>query len=455
MNNRGQGGRPELGRSLNNPRQNAGGYNRAANQPNKPPSPPAPHYPFNHEHAESVLGGMGQPKGDGFNFSLWHQKLVPYRIENNNNSGKNEIKAYKGNSDNAHVYYKNVYSKVKGGAKDALKELHMNQSALIRQPLPGLVGVEIEAKLISSLLTGIGAPHLSETNLYLDRNLGLPAIPASSIKGIVRLGHILERLAENPKWAEKDTVKDYEIDLLPELFGIASEDAVKFKKNGKEWGRGRVVFLDAYPKEVPDLKADILNPHYPKYYREGVKDWPRDNQDPIPVTFLTVDTGTVFCFRFLAPEGLCEPLKAAVTRILTQEGIGAKTSLGYGRFEVKESVVHDPIKAAALEKERKEKEAALELERLEREAVLAREKAASLRSGIILELKAHKDNPGANIDLLVKKIEASTELKADQELEALCREWFTPFPKKKDKVNGRYKALARVYGWEIPEVHKP
>lgn len=446
MNNRNYGGRPPQGRPQGHPQRNAGANNTANNRPTNPPPPPAPIYSFAHQLAEAVLDGMGQPKGSTFNYSLWHQKLVPFRRDNKD---QGKIKAYKGTSDNAHVYYKNVFKKVKDGAKDALAALHLNQAHLIKNPLPGLLGVVIEAKLISPLLTGIGAPHLSETNLFLDRNLGIPAIPASSVKGIVRLGHILEKLLENPELADEKDLHDYHIDQLPELFGIASEDAVKFKKKGKAWGRGRVVFLDAYPKEVPDLKTDILNPHYPKYYREGDKDWPRDNQDPIPVTFLTVAPGTVFCFRFLAPEVLCEPLKAAVARILTQEGVGAKTSLGYGRFELGEVKAYDPEKMAAEEKARQEAEAAAVREKALRES-------ASLREGVLRELRVLKDNPGAQIDQVVKTIENNALLKADRILEAQCREWFKPrLNKKKTDWNSQFRAMANLWGWNIPEVPKP
>lgn len=452
MNNRNQGGRPAPGRSFSQPRQNAGGYKGTGNQPNNPPPPSTTHYPFTHELAEAVLDGIGQPKSSTFNFGLWHQKLAPF-CRDNKDQGK--IKAYKGTSDNAHVYYKNGYTKVKGGAKDALRKLREKQTALISHPMPGLLGVEIEAKLISPLLTGIGAPHLSETNLYLDRNLGIPAIPASSVKGIVRLGHILEMLGKQPDLAQKEWVKDYEIDLLPELFGIASEDAVKQKKNehnrdaDHKWGRGRVVFLDAYPKEVPDLKADILNPHYPKYYREGEKEWPRDNQDPIPVTFLTVAPGTVFCFRFLAPNDLLEPLKAAVTRILTQEGVGAKTSLGYGRFKLVNVKDYDPEKMAVQEKTRQEGEEAVAREKAQKEAALRRE-------GILRELRVLKDNPGAQIDHIIKIINDNALLKTDKILEAQCREWFKPkLNKKKSDWNSQFKAMANLFGWEIPEVPKP
>lgn len=449
MKNRNQGGRLAPGQKYGQSRQNAGGNFRANNHPNDPPPPPTPYYSFSHQLAHAALDDMGRPNNESFNFGLWHQKLVPFRHEKGETAGQNKIKAYKGTDDNAHVYYKKVFAKVKGGAKTALEELHAKQYALIRHPLPGLVSVEIEVKLISPLLTGIGAPHISETNLYLDRNLGIPAIPASSVKGIVRLGHILEMLEKQPDLAQKEWVKDYEIDQLPELFGIASEDAVKFKKKGKEWGRGRVVFLDAYPKEIPDLKADILNPHYPKYYREGDKEWPRDNQDPIPVTFLTVAPGTVFSFRFLAPNDLLEPLKAAVTRILTREGVGAKTSLGYGRFKLVNVKDYDPEKMAVQEKTRQEGEEAVAREKAQKEA-------ASRREGVLRELRVLKDNPGAQIDHIIKIINDNALLKADKILEAQCREWFKPkLNKKKSDWNSQFKAMANLFGWEIPEVPKP
>ncbi len=112
--------------------------------------------------------------------------------------------------------------------------------------------------------------------------------------------------------------------------------------------RGQLVFLDAFPESVPSLKADIMNPHFHKYYGENQP--PVDCEDPIPVKFLSVEPGTVFVFRVLAAplavprEQEPEPVerefgpedearvRAMFYTAFDEVGFGGKTSVGYGRF---------------------------------------------------------------------------------------------------------------------------
>ena len=60
-----------------------------------------------------------------------------------------------------------------------------------------------------------------------------------------------------------------------------------------------MIFFDAMPaNDKIKIDLDIMNVHYPKYY--GEKQPPANNQDPNPVTFLTV-ANTTFLFA-LAPR---------------------------------------------------------------------------------------------------------------------------------------------------------
>ncbi|HDM78757.1 MAG TPA: type III-B CRISPR module RAMP protein Cmr6, partial [Deltaproteobacteria bacterium] len=105
---------------------------------------------------------------------------------------------------------------------------------------------------------------------------------------------------------------------------------------GNQEKRGSVIFMDAYPENIPDLHVDIMNPHYGEYYSDDKnKIPPADYLDPTPIKFLTVQKGTVFIFRSLVRNDvadLADEVKKAYVRALTEEGIGAKTSLGYGLF---------------------------------------------------------------------------------------------------------------------------
>jgi CRISPR-associated protein Cmr6 len=101
---------------------------------------------------------------------------------------------------------------------------------------------------------------------------------------------------------------------------------------------GWVVFFDAAPRGRVAMALDIMNPHYPQYYRGGDSS-PHDADNPTPIQFLAVDRGVSFGFA-VAPRQTAvkrqvqaaEIAKEGMTRALRQFGIGAKTTSGYGRF---------------------------------------------------------------------------------------------------------------------------
>src|SRR5581483_6523363 len=57
---------------------------------------------------------------------------------------------------------------------------------------------------------------------------------------------------------------------------------------------GNVVFHDAWPLTWPRLAVDIINNHHSQYYENDAP--PGDWEDPIMVSFLTVEPGTQFEF---------------------------------------------------------------------------------------------------------------------------------------------------------------
>jgi CRISPR-associated protein Cmr6 len=117
-----------------------------------------------------------------------------------------------------------------------------------------------------------------------------------------------------------------------------------------------ITFYDAVPRTGQEglLQLDLVNPHYPAYYRKPATTPPSDDQDPIPVTFLAVKPGAVFDFAFsVAPMPRSDPrdeeererfdtlgkLDAEAIRLkvegwlkkgLETWGIGGKTAAGYG-----------------------------------------------------------------------------------------------------------------------------
>jgi CRISPR-associated protein Cmr6 len=160
-----------------------------------------------------------------------------------------------------------------------------------------------------------GEVTVYETSMRLHHIYGIPYIPASSIKGVVRSYIITEKFDSKEEEALKDA------DFVT-VFG--SQDHT-----------GEVTFFDAFPTEKPTLKVDIMNPHYGDYYNKGKA--PTDTTNPVPINFLTVEN-TKFRFVIGAKEGLDtfmiqgKKIEDWLTEALKNHGLGAKTAVGYGYF---------------------------------------------------------------------------------------------------------------------------
>ena len=144
-----------------------------------------------------------------------------------------------------------------------------------------LDATSFDAVLDWRMVIGLGGESVLETALTLHHLYGLPCIPASALKGLTRAyltGEIEEYKSDKE---EKDNAN------VKRIFGSQKQ-------------AGSVLFFDALPTNGKVAFAlDIINPHYPDYYGRTGK-LPTNDQNPIPVTFLTV-ANTTFTFA-LAPR---------------------------------------------------------------------------------------------------------------------------------------------------------
>jgi CRISPR-associated protein Cmr6 len=184
------------------------------------------------------------------------------------------------------------------------------------------MGAELfNAKLDWRMVVGLGGETVLETDLTLHHVYGIPYIPGSALKGLTRAYVAGEKLTPPSTKIEDDD------EQIKRIFG-SKDDA------------GKVIFFDAMPLNGQVVyELDIMNPHYPKYYGENAL--PTNDQDPNPITFLTV-ANTTFTFA-LAPRNSEAQEDVNKTREWLQEalekyGVGGKTSAGYGYFKKPQEV---------------------------------------------------------------------------------------------------------------------
>jgi CRISPR-associated protein Cmr6 len=180
-----------------------------------------------------------------------------------------------------------------------------------------------QASLDWRMVIGLGGESVLETDITLHHLYGIPFIPGSALKGLTRAYVTGEIDGYKSEKIEDDN------DEIKRIFG-------------KEKQAGSVIFFDAMPTGGKVAFAlDIMNPHYGDYY--GGNRPPTNDQNPVPVTFLTV-TGTGFTFALLPRRAASkeqeaqhikdvEQVKDWLQEALRQYGIGGKTSAGYGYFK--------------------------------------------------------------------------------------------------------------------------
>jgi CRISPR-associated protein Cmr6 len=219
-----------------------------------------------------------------------------------------------------------------------LETIHERQKEAIKSL--GELSIEISATLTAPFISGLGSGHPNETGMILDRNTGCPFLPASSIKGVLRLAYALKLADDNHSIVEIDKDGQVTIDdkYLDKYFGSTDTNTDKSK-------RGELVILDAYPKKAPKLKLDIMNPHYPNYYSgKEEKKKPIETENPVPIKFISIAENTEFTFRafFLPLNGESfdqkdkDNIEAAFEKAFKIVGFGGKTAIGYGRFKINE-----------------------------------------------------------------------------------------------------------------------
>jgi len=292
------------------------------------------------------------------NFSLWFNKYTPIVVSGKDKEFYHTCNNHGKTSDTVN-YYKERYDSFTKNTGEKLELLHKNQqNYLLSFPEQDYEVIELKATTKTPLVTGIGQTHPNEVSMVFDYMLGIPYIPASSIKGLLRFTTVIKEITDNIE--KYNNVKEGKID-------DESIAEIQYYFGGQS-NEGSVVFLDAYPQNIPNLHIDIMNPHYGEYYQDAKA--PADYLEPKPIKYLTVEPNTTFVFRIIINkhrkdyESLKQSIKKIIEEALTKEGIGAKTALGYGLFkEINQndySNLSDERKKREEERKRQEEEKRLE-----------------------------------------------------------------------------------------------
>lgn len=180
-------------------------------------------------------------------------------------------------------------------------------------------------KTTGRLITGLGAESLWENNITLHHTWGVPVIHGSSLKGLA--ASYAHRRLTDPAW--RRPVIDKQGNIVKGKEGGASHTLMF----GTTEEQGCVIFHDAlFAAENPDngLRQDVITVHHQSYHTDG-KTAPAEWDSPVPVPFLSV-TGK-FLVAVSGPEKWRTKALEILKLALEEEGIGAKTSSGYGRLK--------------------------------------------------------------------------------------------------------------------------
>lgn len=261
------------------------------------------------------------------------------------------------------------FSKPKSGVTAALKATVCKLPEHSRQLLTHLAARQQalatgESRLFSwpaiassPFATGLGNEHPLENGFAFLSPYGLPYLPGSGIKGVIR--RAAEELASGDWGNNEEETASWTQAAITNLFGPGENDPER-DKNPRQ---GALRFWDVFPQPAASLKNDrpllgveIMTPHLGEYY-QGNKT-PNTSLTPVPIPFLAVVAGSRFNFHVTCYPGLILPeleniwpalLEAAFTHAGEWLGFGAKTAVGYGRM-------HKDEKAEAEQHQRREEQ---------------------------------------------------------------------------------------------------
>lgn len=312
-----------------------------------------------------------------------------------------------------------------------------------------------DANSTAPFTTGLGNEHPLENGFAFLNPYGLPYLPGSGVKGVLRQA---ARELASGEWGDDhgwsdDKVYPLIVDDKPVLDKdrhpvLLSKLDILFGRETDDGDsnhlRGALTFWDVIPQIKGDhLTVEIMTPHQGHYYRG--EQTPHDSGQLIPISFLAVPPGSGFTFHVQcdtallaqhAPElaanaGWQTLLQAAFEHAFSWLGFGAKTAVGYGAM-VSE---YARRKQAEREAERREAQRQAEAARLREQALANAETWTDAR------IKYNRANGALSVE---KSGKTAVALNGQEILVSLPADL-----RKKVEANQFVKVTARVAGKEL------
>ena len=291
------------------------------------------------------------------------------------------------------LYYKEMYAKgnnsehiqnsfeklLRVNARD--ESLEFLQSFTLTTTYPGLI-------IGSGYRHGIPNDEDSKMGFYFDFTSGLPTLPGSSIKGVLR-----SLFGYGKKASYKEQKHTFIKELLQKETLNVEKLAEEIFEGTKEAKPISLYKRDKfYEARIVKTSGGILQEDYITPHKEALK-------NPELLKIIKVGGGVTFEFSFELHDANIEGINVSADEKLTlffellqYHGMGAKTNVGYGQFEAKES--------AKLEVERKIKQDAIQQEQKRKR----QEREAQQQEAKLQEALQSADTPAKKIELAIESM---------------------------------------------------
>jgi CRISPR-associated protein Cmr6 len=183
------------------------------------------------------------------------------------------------------------------------------------------------------MILGLGEESVLEASISLHRTYGVPFVGGSALKGLA--SSYAEKKLEDEGWRKGGRAHKF-------VFG-------------SQLSAGHITFHDALiiPDTEYPLHADVMTVHHGDYYGDkkdehGNLSPPADWDSPIPIPFISASGNYLLAISSIeGAEKWIEFVFLILCQALREEGVGAKTSSGYGRATLTELALSKEEKTAA------------------------------------------------------------------------------------------------------------